>query len=163
MRTVYIGADSAGFEMKKAVKEHLNASGYSVVDLGADTNASSHYPIFAEAVARHVAANANSVGILICGTGIGMSMAANKVKGIRAALCGDTFSARMTRQHNDANVLCLGARVIGQGLALDIVDLFLATPFEAGGRHSLRVDMIGKVETGEPLTPHEAASPVKPC
>ncbi len=163
MRTVYIGADSAGFELKKTVKEHLTEAGYSVVDLGADIAASSHYPIFAEAVARHVAANSNSCGILICGTGIGMSMAANKVKGIRAALCGDTFSARMTRQHNDANVLCMGARVIGPGLALDIVDLFLSTPFEAGGRHSLRVDMIAKVECGESLAPHEAAASVKPC
>ena len=94
--------------------------------------------------------DADSLGILVCGTGIGMSMAANKFDGIRAAVCGDTFSARMTRLHNDANVLCIGARVIGQGLARDIVDLFVTTDFE-GGRHATRVEMIAKLEAGEEI------------
>ncbi|MBO7293276.1 MAG: RpiB/LacA/LacB family sugar-phosphate isomerase, partial [Clostridia bacterium] len=97
-----------------------------------------------------VQADGDALGILVCGTGIGMSMAANKHRGIRAAVCGDTFSARMTRLHNDANILCLGARVIGQGLARDIVDLFMTTEFE-GGRHATRVDMITALENGEEI------------
>ena len=107
----------------------------------------SHYPEYAMKVAAAVQADPEGTfGILVCGTGIGMSMVANKYDGVRAALCGDTFSARMTREHNNANVLCMGARVIGQGLMKDIVDLFLTTPFEAGGRHELRVAMIADAE-----------------
>ncbi len=143
---IYLGADSAGFSMKEMLKQYLNESGHTVLDCGTDSAASCHYPLFAERVADAVAADAESRGILVCGTGIGMSMAANKVHGIRAALCGDTFSARMTRIHNNANVLCLGARVIGEGLARDIVDLFLTTDFEDGGRHAQRVAMITEIE-----------------
>lgn len=147
MKKIYIGADSAGYEMKEMLKLHLREGGYTVVDVGCDSTASCHYPIFAVAVAKGVQSDTDALGILVCGTGIGMSMAANKLHGIRAAVCGDTFSARMTRMHNDANVLCMGARVIGQGLARDIVDLFLTTEFE-GGRHATRVDMITTVENG---------------
>ena len=144
--TVIIGADSAGYALKEQIKEKLVADGYNVVDKGADSDASCHYPIYGSAVAKDVqAGDEKTVGILICGTGIGMSMVANKHKGIRAACCSDTFSARMTRAHNDANVLCFGARVIGYGLACDLVDLFLTTPFE-GGRHKTRVDMISDLE-----------------
>lgn len=150
MKKIYIGADSAGYELKEILKAHLAEGGYTVADLGTDSTASCHYPIFAAAVARAVQADSTSLGILVCGTGIGMSMAANKFDGIRAAVCGDTFSARMTRLHNDANILCIGARVIGQGLAKDIVDLFLTTDFE-GGRHATRVEMISKLENGEEI------------
>ena len=150
MKKVFIGADSAGFELKELLKAHLAEGGYTVEDVGCDSTASCHYPIFAAAVARGVQTEEGSLGILVCGTGIGMSMAANKLRGIRAAVCGDTFSARMTRMHNDANVLCIGARVIGAGLARDIVDLFMTTEFE-GGRHATRVDMITKLENGEEI------------
>ena len=145
MKTIVIGADSAGFELKELLKEHLGEQGFRVQDVGCTSTASCHYPIFASAVASAVQANSDALGILVCGTGIGMSMVANKFRGIRAAVCGDTFSARMTRMHNDANVLCLGARVIGPGLARDIVDLFTSTEFE-GGRHATRVEMITDIE-----------------
>ncbi len=150
MKKIYMGADSAGFELKEILKAHLTEGGYQVLDLGTDSPASCHYPLFAAAVARAVQADAEALGILVCGTGIGMSMAANKFDGIRAAVCGDTFSARMTRLHNDANILCLGARVIGQGLARDITDLFVTTEFE-GGRHEARVQMIAALERGEEI------------
>lgn len=150
MKTIYIGADRAGLELKESLKAHLEEQGYTVHDLGTNTTEPSHYPVFAAAVSRAVLENEGALGILVCGTGIGMSMAANKHRGIRAALCGDTFSARMTRLHNDANVLCLGARVIDAGLACDIADLFLTTEFE-GGRHATRVGMIGKIEAGEKI------------
>lgn len=150
MKTIHIGADSAGFDLKEIVKAHLTEGGYTIIDHGTDSSASCHYPIFAARVAKAVQDDADSLGILVCGTGIGMSMTANKYKGIRAAVCGDTFSARMTRLHNDANVLCIGARVIGQGLACDIVDLFVTTGFE-GGRHATRVDMITALENGESI------------
>ena len=145
-RIIYIGADSAGFPLKEEIKPHLIEAGYEVVDLGTDSTASCHYPEFAIKVCKRVQADpSGSFGILVCGTGIGMSMAANKHRGIRAALCSDTYSARLTRNHNDANVLCLGARVIGSCLALDIVDSFLGADFE-GGRHAVRVGMIDAIE-----------------
>ena len=150
MKTIYVGADSAGFELKEILKEHLTEAGFTVKDLGTDSAASCHYPLFAAAVAKAVQSDAEALGILVCGTGIGMSMTANKFRGIRAAVCGDTFSARMTRLHNDANVLCLGARVVGVGLAKDITDLFVSTEFE-GGRHAIRVGMIADVEDGKEL------------
>jgi ribose 5-phosphate isomerase B len=146
MKKIYIGADSAGYELKEELKSYISEKGYELIDCGTDSSASCHYPEFASAVAKGVQANLDSsLGILVCGTGIGMSIVANKYDGIRASVCGDTFSARMTRMHNDANVLCLGARVIGAGLAKDIVDLFLSSEFE-GGRHKVRVDMITDVE-----------------
>lgn len=145
MKKIYIGADSAGYELKEILKAHLAEGGYTVADLGTDSTASCHYPIFAAAVARAVQADSTSLGILVCGTGIGMSMVANKYHGIRAAVCGDTFSARFTKMHNDANVICMGARVIGLGLAKDIVDAYLGAEYE-GGRHAIRVDMMMDVE-----------------
>lgn len=148
MRTIYIGADSAGYLYKEELKTYLTEKGYTVVDEGAEHgNSGTHYPEYAMKVAAAVQkAPEDAFGILVCGTGIGMSMVANKYDGVRAALCGDTFSARMTREHNNANVLCMGARVIGPGLMKDITDLFLATPFDGGGRHELRVNMIADAE-----------------
>ena len=149
MRKIFIGADSAGYRLKGEFIEHLTSLGYEVTDMGCDSEASCHYPIFASAVCEKVQADLDgSFGILICGTGIGMSMCANKYNGIRAAVCGDTFSARMTRCHNDANVLCIGARVTGSCLATDILDSFLGAEFE-GGRHAVRVDMIGEIEKSQ--------------
>lgn len=145
MRKIYIGADSAGFLLKGQFIDHLTFLGYSVTDLGCDSEASCHYPEFASKVCESVQADDNSFGILICGTGIGMSMCANKHRGIRASVCADTYSARMTRCHNDANVLCVGARVTGSCLALDILDAFLSAEFE-GGRHQVRVDMMKAIE-----------------
>jgi ribose 5-phosphate isomerase B len=144
MKRIIIGADSAGYTLKEHLKAHLKTAGYEVTDMGTDSEDSCHYPIFADKVCKGVVEDIdNSFGILVCGTGIGMSMCANKHKGIRAALCSDTFSARMTRLHNDANVLCIGARVIGPSLAEDITDAFLnpKNAFE-GGRHKIRVDMM---------------------
>ena len=149
MRKIYIGADSAGYFLKEEFKSYLIGRGYEVEDCGTDSDASCHYPIFASAVCEKVQGELDtSFGILICGTGIGMSMCANKYNGIRAAVCGDTFSARMTRCHNDANVLCIGARVTGSCLATDILDSFLGAKFE-GGRHAVRVDMIGEIEKSQ--------------
>ena len=149
MRKIYIGADSAGYFLKEEFKSYLIGKGYEVEDCGTDSDASCHYPIFASAVCENVQKDGDSAfGILICGTGIGMSMCANKYNGIRAAVCGDTFSARMTRCHNDANVLCIGARVTGSCLATDILDSFLGAEFE-GGRHAVRVGMIADIEKSQ--------------
>ena len=145
-RKIYMGADSAGFLLKEEMKKHIADMGYEVVDFGTDSENSCHYPVFAAKVCEAVQGEPDtSYGILICGTGIGMSMCANKYNGVRAAVCSDTFSAKMTRRHNDANVLCMGARVIGSCLAEDIIDIFLANEFE-GGRHKTRVDMITEIE-----------------
>ena len=144
-KKIYIGADSAGYNLKCEVVKYLTDKGYEVADMGCDSTASCHYPEFASKVCEATLADQNSFGFLICGTGIGMSMCANKYRGIRAALCSDTFSARMTRMHNDANVLCLGARVTGQFLAFDIIDAFLGAEFE-GGRHAIRVNMMKDIE-----------------
>ena len=150
MRKIYIGADSAGFGLKEELKKELKTLGYEVVDCGPDSDASCHYPIYAEKVSKSVQAELDtSFGILICGTGIGMSMCANKYHGIRAALCSDTFSARLTRVHNNANVLCMGARVIGSCLASDIMKAFLDAEFEDGGRHRERVDMMMEIEKNQ--------------
>ena len=148
MRRIFIGADSAGFPLKEKLIPYLAERGYEVTDCGTDSTASCHYPDFAAAVCKNVQGNLEgSFGILVCGTGIGMSMCANKYDGIRAALCSDTYSARMTRAHNDANVICMGARVIGECLAIDILDAFLGAEFE-GGRHKVRVDMMTEIENG---------------
>ncbi len=136
---IAIGSDHAGYGLKQKIQEHLAARGIEVMDVGTDAPVSCNYTLYAHALCEAIVQGEASLGILICGTGIGMSMAANKHPGIRAAACENTFSARMTRMHNDANVLCLGERVIGYGLACDMVDLFLDTPFE-GGRHQPRVD-----------------------
>lgn len=146
MRKIFIGADSAGFELKEQIRAYLTEKGYEVVDCGTDSAASCHYPIFASAVCREVQkAPSDTFGILICGTGIGMSMCANKYNGVRAACCSDTYSSKMTRVHNDANVLCMGARVIGPCLAFDILDAFLGAEYE-GGRHAIRVAMMDEIE-----------------
>ena len=139
---IAIGSDHGGFELKKEVMAHLDARGLEYKDFGTYSDASCDYPVYGKAVANAVASGECERGIIICGTGIGISIAANKVHGIRAALCGDCFSAEATRQHNDANVLALGARVVGPGLALKIVDTFLDTPFSNGERHIRRIEMI---------------------
>jgi ribose 5-phosphate isomerase B len=138
--TLFFGADHAGLELKDALAQRARSRGLEVVDLGTHDAASTDYPDFAHEVSRRVA-RGEGRGVLICGTGIGMSMAANRHPGVRAALCAEPFGARMTRRHNDANVLCLGARLTGPGLAEEIFDVFLDTPFE-GGRHARRVSKI---------------------
>ena len=139
---IAIGSDHGGFELKKILMEHLSERGLEYKDFGTYSSASCDYPVYAKAVANAVASGECDRGIIICGTGIGVSITANKVRGIRAALCGDCFSAEATRQHNDANVLCMGARVVGEGLALKIADTFLDTPFSNDERHIRRISMI---------------------
>ena len=146
--TIAIAADHGGVELKKLVSSALAAKGHKVVDFGTDSTESCDYPDFGTNAAFAVADGKADACVLICRSGIGMSIAANKHKGIRAALCGDTYSAKMTRQHNDANVLCMGARVIGSCLAQDIVDSFLDNGFE-GGRHAVRVGMIADIEKSQ--------------
>ena len=136
---IAIGCDHGGYEIKQKILAHLRDRGLAYKDFGCDSTASVDYPVCGKAVARAVAAGECEKGIVICSTGIGISIAANKVPGIRCALCGDCFSARATRQHNDANVLALGALVTGPGLALEIVDIFLNTPFSGEERHCRRV------------------------
>ena len=145
MEKIIIGCDHGGLELKNEIISHLNKRGIEVTDVGTYTADSCNYPDYARALCKRIQSGEFERGILVCGTGIGMSMAANKHNGIRAACCSDTFSARMTRMHNDANVLCLGGRVVGAGLACDMVDLFVDTEFE-GGRHTARVQMIADVE-----------------
>ena len=139
--TLYIGSDHAGFELKEKIKSMLTDLGYSVQDVGTHDTSSCDYPDFAKPVAEAVAAGKAAAGILVCSTGIGMSMAANKVHGVRAALVHHAYEAKMTRQHNNANVLCLGANITGPAIALEAVKVFLNTDFE-GGRHQRRVDKI---------------------
>lgn len=139
---IAIGCDHGGFELKKAIMAHLDKRGLEYKDYGTYSDASCDYPVYGKAVAEAVAAGECEKGILICGTGIGISITANKVPGIRAALCSDCFSAQATREHNDANVLAMGARVLGEGLALKIVDTFLDTPFSNDERHIRRISMI---------------------
>lgn len=144
-KLVVIGGDHAGFLLKNALRENLITKGYTVIDVGTDSTASCDYPIYAARVADAILNGQAPLGILCCGTGIGMSIAANKIKGIRAACCSDVFSAKYTRIHNDANVLCMGARVIGEGLAMELVHAFLENDFE-GGKHTRRVAMITELE-----------------
>ena len=138
---IALGSDHGGYRLKEAVKEHLLSRGYEVEDLGAYSESSVDYPEYGKKVAKYVVEGNAKYGIIICGTGIGISIAANKVKGARAALCHNVWTARLTREHNDANILAMGARVIGEGIALDMVDTFLTTEFE-GGRHQNRIDKI---------------------
>ena len=142
---IAIACDHAGYRLKQWIMKNLDEQNISYKDFGTYSEASCEYPIYAEAVGKAVAAGEYDKGILICGTGIGMCIAANKIKGIRAALCSDCYSAELTRRHNDANILTLGERVVGTGLAMKIVDTFLSTPFE-GGKHAARVEMIHKLE-----------------
>ena len=138
---IIIGSDHAGFAAKEYIKTLLAARGLTVEDKGCFSEESVHYPEYGKAVARAVAQGEAPRGILVCGTGIGMSIAANKIKGIRAALCHDAFTAKACREHNDANILCLGARVLTLEQIKEIVEIWLDTPF-AGGRHALRVAML---------------------
>lgn len=141
---IALGSDHGGFALKQAVIQHLESQNIPYQDYGCfDTNAVD-YPDIAHKVAYTVSSKKHEKALLFCGTGIGISMAANKVSGIRAAVCSDCFSAKYTRLHNDANILCLGGRVVGVGLAIEIVDIFLSTPFE-GGRHQNRIDLIEKI------------------
>ncbi|MBR5115180.1 MAG: ribose 5-phosphate isomerase B [Oscillospiraceae bacterium] len=142
---IAIASDHAGLELKKEIAAYLDGQGLEYKDFGTYTPESCDYPIYGAAAARAVASGECDRGILVCGTGIGIALAANKIKGIRCATCGDCFSAEMTRRHNDANMIALGARVIGGGLALKIVEIFLNTPFE-GGRHARRVGLIMDLE-----------------
>ena len=137
-----IGSDHGGFALKEAIKKHLEERGLEYKDYGTYSDASCDYPVYGRAVAKAVAAGECQLGILICGNGIGISITANKVPGVRAALCSDCFSAEATRLHNNANILALGARVLGEGLALKIVDTFLDTPFSNDERHIRRISMI---------------------
>ena len=142
---IAIACDHAGYRLKQWIMKNLDEQSISYKDFGTYSEDSCEYPVYAEAVGKAVAAGEYDKGILICGTGIGMCIAANKIKGIRAALCGDCYSAELTRRHNDANILALGERVVGTGLAMKIVDTFLSTPFE-GGKHARRVEMIRGLE-----------------
>ena len=145
---IAIGSDHAGFELKQKVIAHLTELGIEWKDYGTYSAESCDYPVYGEAVARAVAKGEAEKGITICGTGAGISMVANKIRGVRAAVCSDCYSVEMTRRHNDANVLALGGRVTGDALANRIVDIFLTTPYE-GGRHERRVDMIRRLEEKE--------------
>ena len=145
---VTIGSDHAGYTLKCKIIVHLREWGVDTVDVGTHSTESCDYPEFAHAVCKNIQEGVTELSILVCGTGIGMSIAANKHRGIRAAACSDTFSARLTRLHNNANVLCIGERVVGEGLACDLVDAFLEAGFE-GGKHQRRIDMIAAIEQSQ--------------
>ena len=142
---IALGSEHGGYLYKEELKKHLDEKGIEYIDFGTTRTASCDYPVYAEKVCKAIQSGECEKGILICGTGIGMSICANKFKGIRAAVCGDHFSAEFTRKHNDSNVLCMGARTIGAGVALQLADIFLSTEFE-GGRHQKRVDMMMSFE-----------------
>lgn len=142
---IVIASDHGGYELKEIIKVYLNDKGYSVMDIGTNSNESVDYPDFGREAGEMVAANKADKGIVICGTGIGISMSANKVDGIRCALCTNEYMAKMAAQHNDANMIALGNRVLGSGLAIDIVDAWLNAQFE-GGRHQTRVNKIMDIE-----------------
>lgn len=142
---IAIGNDHTALEMKRAIKEHLEQKGYLVLDLGTNAPESCDYPVYGEKVGRAVASGEAELGIAICGTGVGISLAAGKVKGIRACVCSEPYTAKLSRMHNDSNVLAFGARVVGVEMAKMITDAWLEARFE-GGRHQRRVDMIMKIE-----------------
>lgn len=142
---IYIANDHGGVALKNEIVSYLNKLGYDVTNLGTDSDDAVDYPIYAKKVAEKILQNPNDKGILICGTGIGISITANRYEGVRCALCSDVFSARATREHNDANILALGARVTGTGLALLIVEEFLKTPFSNEQRHIDRINLIDDV------------------
>ena len=141
MKKFYIATDHAGYALKDFVKTYVTSLGHEIIDLGPDSADRVDYPDFAKKCAEAVIADKGSFGILICGTGIGISIAANKVPGIRAALCHDTYTAKLTRQHNDANILCFGERVVGKGVIEDMIEAFINTEFD-GVRHAGRVAKI---------------------
>ena len=149
---IALGADHGAYELKEAVKKHLEEKGIEYKDFGCFSKESVDYPIYASMAANAVADKECDFGILCCTTGLGVSMAANKVKGIRAAVCTNEMLAEMTRRHNNANVICMGQKVVSEELALKMVDIFLSTEFE-GGRHSRRVDLLTDIENGKKLEP----------
>ena len=145
---IAIGNDHSAVELREVISAHLKERGYEVEEVGTFSTESSNYPEWGEKVARKVVAKEADLGIAICGTGVGISIACNKVKGIRAVVCSEPYSARLSRQHNNANVLCFGARVVGTELAKMIVDEWLDAEFQ-GGRHQMRIDMISRIEQGD--------------
>ena len=145
---IAIGNDHTAVEMKNHIQQYLEEKGHEVINFGTDSHDRCDYPVYGKKVAEAIVNGECERGILICGTGIGISLAANKVKGIRAAVCSESYSARLTRQHNDANIIAFGARVVGEATAEMIVDEFINTDYE-GGRHQRRVDMITAIEQGE--------------
>ena len=145
---IVIGSDHIGLPLKLTVIEHLRAQGHEVTDVGAYSAERCDYPVYGYRAAQLVANGKADFGVLICGTGIGISLAANKVHGIRAAVCSESYSAYMARLHNNANMVAMGARVVGEAVALQIIDTFLSTAYE-GGRHQRRIDMISAIEAGE--------------
>lgn len=157
-RAIAVAADHAGYELKQALQSVLRDRGWEIVDLGTNDSTSCDYPDMAHAAAAKVHDGTVELALLVCGTGVGMSMAANRHVGIRAVVCSEPFSARLARQHNDANILCLGARVLGTGLAMDIVDAFLGATFE-GGRHARRV---AKIEWNGDEPPRSIAEQGRP-
>lgn len=149
---IAIGSDHAGFQLKEALKQTLQALDHEAVDLGCSDDTSVDYPDIAKPLAQSVASGAHDLGVLVCSNGVGMSITANKVPGVRAALCHDTFAARRAREHTDANVLCLGGWCIGEGVAQEVLEAFLSAQFQ-GGRHARRVDKIRALEkTREPVS-----------
>jgi ribose 5-phosphate isomerase B len=142
---IAIGCDHVAVELKKDVIEHLKENNFEIIDCGTYTEERAHYPEFAHKVCEKIQTNEVEYGVLICGTGVGMSIAANKHSGIRAVVCSDTFSAKASKQHNDSNVLCFGARVVGKELAFDIVDSFFNAEYQ-GGRHQIRIDMLNELD-----------------
>ena len=142
---IAMGNDHTAIELKNIIKEFVEGKGYEVIDLGTNSTESCDYPVYGEKVGRAVASKEADLGIVICGTGVGMSMCANKMKGIRACCCSDTFSAEFTRRHNNANMLAMGAGMIGKNMAERIVEVFLSTEFE-GGRHERRVGLLDAIE-----------------
>ena len=151
MKKCYIATDHAGYALKAYVKDYVTSLGHEIVDLGPDSADRVDYPDFAKKCAEAVVADEDSFGILICGTGIGISIAANKVAGIRAALCHDHYTAKLTRQHNDANILCFGERVVGKGVIEEMIEVFTSTEFE-GGRHAGRIAKIEECSLGANLS-----------
>lgn len=147
---IAIGNDHTAVDLKNHITNYLKNNGYEVLNVGTDSTQRTDYPIYGKKVAEKVASGECDFGVLICGTGIGISLAANKVKGIRAAVCSEPYSARLTRQHNNANIIAFGARVVGDAMAEMIVDEFLNTEYE-GGRHQKRIDMITAIEEGEDI------------
>lgn len=148
-RKIYAGSDHAGFSLRHRLIAHLRAAGHTVEDLGTATDASCDYPDYAAAVGRAVSGEAGAVGLLVCGTGMGVCIAANKIHGVRAVDAWNVEAAKISRNHNDANVLCLGARTLPEGEALEIADAWLAAPFDGGERHARRVEKIAALEADE--------------
>ena len=142
---IAIGNDHAGVDLKNSLSEHLLENGHTVDDYGTNSIEKVNYPVFAEVVAKKVASGEYDCGVLICGTGVGVSIAANKVKGIRAAACSEPSTARLAKEHNNANIICVGARMVGEQMATDIVDAYIGAEFE-GGRHAKRVELITQLE-----------------